>query len=115
MGARFRGGGHDGIRHARSINPNELGADRQHVAYRAAKREHAARNGRWNIDRRLVGHDGGDDLILPDEVADLDRPLDDLGFRHPFANVGHLDRAYAHHEASMAFTSARPTRAGPGK
>ena len=112
---RFRRGGKKRIRQARRVDANELGADSQHVPDRAAEREHAARHGRWNLDRRLVGHDGGDDLILPDEIADLDRPLDDLGFRHALADVGHLDRAHAHLEASMAFTSARPTRAGPGK
>ena len=114
-GRDFGAAGTKRIRQARRVDANELGADSQHVPDRAAEREHAARHGRRDFDRRLVGHDGGDDLILPHEIADLDRPFDDLGFRHPFADVGHLDRAHAHHEASIAFTSARPTRAGPGK
>ena len=84
------------IGQARRVDANELGADGQHVPDRAAEREHAACDGGRDFDRRLVGHDGGDDLILPDEIADLDRPLDDLGFRDPFADVGHLDRAHAH-------------------
>ena len=84
------------IRQARRVDANELGADSQHVPDRAAEREHAARDGRWNFDGRLVGHHGGDDLILPDEIADLDRPFDDLGFRDALADVGHLDRAHAH-------------------
>ena len=113
--ARFRRRGEKRIGKARRVDANELGADREHVPDRAAEREHAARHGRGDFDRRLVGHDGGDDLILLDEIADLDRPFDDLGFRHPFADVGHPDRAHAHHEASIAFKSARPTRAGPGK
>ena len=112
---RFRRRGNNRIRQTRRIDANELGADSQHVPDRAAKREHAAGDRRRDFDRRLVGHDGGDDLILLDEIADLDRPLDDLGFRHPFADVGHLDRANAHRQASIALTSARPTRAGPGK
>ena len=114
-GRRFRRCGKDEIRQPRRVNANELGTDRQHVPDRAAEREHTARNGRWNVDSRLVGHDGGDDLILVHEIADLDRPFDDLGFRHALADIGHLDRAYAHHEASMALMSARPTRVGPGK
>ena len=113
--ARFRRSGEKRIRQARRIDADQLGADSQHVADSAAESKHAACHGSWNVDRRLVGHDGGDDLILLDEIADLDRPFDDLGFRNPFADVGHLDRAHAHHEASMAFKSARPTRAGPGK
>ena len=92
---RFRGG-EKRIRQAGRVNANELRTDSQHVSDGAAEREHAARHGRWNVDRRLVGHDRGDDLILRDEIADLDRPFDDLGFRDPLADVGHLDRAYAH-------------------
>ena len=93
---RFRRRGEKRIRQAGRIDANELGADGQHVPDGAAEREHAARNGRWNVDGRLVGHDGGDDLILVHEIADLDRPFDDLGFRHALADVGHLDRAHAH-------------------
>ena len=94
--ARFRRGGSLGIRRSRRIDANEFGPDGQHVADRPAERKHAARHRRWNVDGRLVGHHRGDDLILLDEIADLDRPLDDLGFRDPLADVGHLDRAHAH-------------------
>ncbi len=112
---RFRRSGDNGIRQAWRVDADELGADREHLADRAAERQHVARDGRRDVDGRLVGHHGSDDLILVHEIADLDRPLDDLRFRHAFANVRHLDRAGAHHEASIAFKSARPTRAGPGK
>ncbi len=112
---RFRRRGKNRIRQTRRIDANELGADSQHVPDRAAEREHAAGDGSRDFDRRLVGHDGGDDLILLDEIADLDRPFDNLGFRHSLANIRHLDRANAHRQATIALTSARPTRAGPGK
>ena len=94
--ARFRRGGSRGIRHSRRIDANKLGADGKHVADRATERQHAARDGSRDFDRRLVGHHRGDDLILLDEIADLDRPLDDFRFRDPLADVGHLDRAHAH-------------------
>ena len=113
--ARFWRRGEKRIGKARRVDADELGADREHVPDRAAERKHAARHGRGDFDRRLVGHDGGNDLVLLDEIAGLHMPFDDLGFRHPFADVGHPDRAHAHHEASIAFKSARPTRAGPGK
>ena len=92
----LRRGGSQGIRQAGRVDANELGADGEHFADRAAERKHAARDRRRDFDRRLIGHDGGDDLILLDKIADLDRPLDDFGFRDTLADVGHLDRAHAH-------------------
>ena len=93
---RFWRGSSQGIRLSRRIDANELGADCEHVADRAAEREHAARDRGRDFDRRLVGHHRGDNLILLDEIADLDRPLDDFRFRDSLADVGHLDRAHAH-------------------
>ena len=42
-------------------------------------------------------------------------PFDDLGFRHPFADVGHPDRAHAHHEASIALDERAPDARWPGE
>ncbi len=103
------------IRQAGRLDADELGADREHVADPAAERDDRACDRRRDLDRRLVGHHRGDDLILAHEIADLDRPFDDLGFGHALADVGHPDRARAHRQASIALTSAWPTRAGPGK
>ena len=103
------------VREARRVDADEFGAHRKHVADAAAERQHSACNRSRDLDRRLVGHHRGDHLILAHNIADLDRPFDDFGLRHAFADVGHADRALAHGQASIALTSARPTRAGPGK
>ena len=72
-------------------------------------------NGRGYFDRRLVGHHRAENIVLAHEVADLDLPLDQFGLGDAFADVGHLDHVLAHSHASNVASSARPTRAGPGK
>ena len=55
-----------GRRGARGVERDQLGADGDHVARLAGEREHAAADRRRNLDRRLVGHDLGDDLVFLD-------------------------------------------------
>ncbi len=55
-----------------------------------------ARDRAGQLDRGLVGHDVGDDLILGDGVADLDVPADELGFGGAFAHVGQLEDETTH-------------------
>ena len=74
----------------------ELGANGEHVADRPAERDDRAGDRRWDLDRRLVGHHRGDDLVLPHRVADLHMPLDDFGLGHAFADIGHPDGTQAH-------------------
>ncbi len=78
------------------LEAHKLGTDGQHAADLAAQRGHGPRHRRRDLDRRLVGHDGGQDLVLQHRVADLDVPFDDLGLGHAFADVGKLDDARAH-------------------
>ena len=49
-----------------------------------------ALDGRGNLHRRLVGHHRSEDRIFPNKVADLDVPLDELGFRDTLADIGQL-------------------------
>ena len=51
---------------------------------------------RGDLDRRLVGHHGRQDLVFDDLVADHDVPFDDLGFGNAFADVRQLDDTNAH-------------------
>ena len=53
--------------------------------------EHRARDRRFHLDRRLVGHHVGELLVFLDRVADLDVPGDDLGLGNAFADVGQLE------------------------
>ncbi len=54
------------------------------------KRKHTASDGSRHLDRCLVGHDLGHELVFLDEIADLDVPGDDL----------RLDRSFARGRAS---------------
>ena len=94
---------------------DEFGADRDHFAGLARDATTTRPlTGRGNLDRRLVGHDLGDDLVFLDRVADLDLPFDDLGRDRAFTEVRHLEDVAAH-AASMTAFRALATRAWPGK
>ena len=58
----------------------KIGADRDHVADLRAKPDNLALDRRRDLDGRLVGHDRREDGVLPDEIADLDMPLNEFGF-----------------------------------
>ena len=81
----------------------------------AAERDDVAGDRRRDLDRRLVGHHGGEDLVLEHRLADLDMPFDDLGLGHAFADIGQLDDRLPISGLHHGLESARPTRAGPGK
>ena len=55
-----------------------------------------AADGRGDLDRRLVGHDVGDDLVLGDHGADLDVPADQFGLGGAFAHVGQFEDETTH-------------------
>ncbi len=80
----------------RDLQPDQLGPHRQHAADLAAQGDDGAGDRRRNLDRRLVGHDGGEDLVLQHRLADLDVPFDDLGLGDALADIGHLDDPRAH-------------------
>ena len=61
------------------------------------------------------GHHGGEQVVLADDVADLDVPLDQLRLGDALADIGQLDDALGHQPASTISRSACPRRAGPGK
>ena len=87
---RFSGRLCVGTRLALDLQTNEFATDRQLLSNLAAERDDAAAERRWDFDRRLVGHHRRDDLILAYDVADLHRPLDDLGLGDTFADIGEL-------------------------
>ena len=55
-----------------------------------------ARDRAGQLDRGLVGHDVGDDLILGDRIADLDVPADELGLSGAFTDVRKLENKTTH-------------------
>ena len=83
------------------LDADQLRADREHLPDLAAEREHLAGNRRRNLDRRLVGHDVGEALVLGDRVARLDVPGDELDFGDAFADVGHPDHVHAPRQGSI--------------
>ena len=50
-----------------------------------------AGDGAGQFDRRLVGHDLGQDLVFLNRIADLDVPADQLGLSRAFAHVGQFE------------------------
>ncbi len=81
---------------ARDFQSDQLGADRQNATHLGAQRHDGAGDGRWDLDGRLVGHDGGEKLVFQHRLADLDMPFDQLGLGHALADIGQLDDADSH-------------------
>ena len=102
-----------GVAVARDLQADEIGTDRDHVADLGTQPNDLALDRRRNLHRRLVGHDGREDRIFADKVADLDVPLDELGFGDTFADIGQLDHVLGHLTAP-SFRAARGRR-GPGR
>ena len=98
-----------------TFEPHDRRADRHRLADLGAEPQDLAVDRRRDLDRRLVGHHGGEQLVLAHEVADLDVPFDELGLGDAFADIGQLDDVLAHLTPPSSRVSARPTRAGPGK
>jgi hypothetical protein len=78
------------------FEPDQLGADSQHVADLAAEGNHAPGHRRRNLDRRLVGHDVGKRLILDHGSTGLDVPFDKFDLGDALADVRHLDDMDSH-------------------
>ena len=78
------------------IDPHQRRADRDDLTDLRTEAGDRAGDGRRQLDGRLVGHHVDDGLVLADDVADGHLPLDDLGLRHPFADVGQLEREVRH-------------------
>ena len=81
---------------ARDLQADQLGADRQDAAHLAAQRHDGPGDRRRDLHGRLVGHDGGQKLVLQHRLADLDMPFDDLGLGDALADIGKLDDAGSH-------------------
>ena len=71
-------------------------ADRDLVADFARELSDDARDGRFHLHGRLVGHHIGELLVFLDPVADLDVPGDDLGLGDAFADIGELEEIGRH-------------------
>jgi hypothetical protein len=75
---------------------HQRGTDRQLLAGFAMGGGDAAGDGRGQLDRGLVGHDVGDDLVLCDHVPDLDVPGDQFSLGGAFAHVGQFEDVATH-------------------
>ena len=81
---------------ASDLQADEIGADCDHIADLGAEPNNLALDRRRDFHRRLVGHDRCKERILPDKIADLDVPLDELGFGDTFADIGQSDHMLGH-------------------
>ena len=101
-GVRFgdgRGGrrrGVIGITRPLDLELHQRTAHRHHGAGFAVQGDDLAADRGGDLDRGLVGHDVGDDLVLGDGVADLDVPSDQFGLGGAFAHVGQFEDETTH-------------------
>src|SRR4029453_3400883 len=93
---------------------DQIRPDLDHLSRRAGKRKDTASDGGRHLDRCLIGHDLGHELVFLDEIADLDVPSDDLPLDSSLAQVRHPEDVSAHRD-SITVLSAPATRACPGK
>ena len=102
LGLFRRGSGvaRPGVAGALDLEPDDRRADGEHVARLAAKPFDLALDGRGDLDGRLVGHHGGQHLVLADIGAFLHHPLDELGLGDALADIGQLDHIFAHQTVS---------------
>jgi hypothetical protein len=71
-------------------------AHRHHGAGFAVQGDDLAADRSGDLNRGLVGHDVGDDLVLGDRIADLDVPSDQFGLGGAFAHVGQFEDETTH-------------------
>jgi hypothetical protein len=95
-GRRLRRCDHFVTAAARYLQADELGANREDTANLAREGNNGAGDRRRDLYCRLVGHDGGKDLVLQDRLSDRNMPFDDFRLGHAFADIGQLDDARAH-------------------
>jgi len=93
---RFLRGGRHGLFDRIGFDHHQCRSDRHLIADLTRQFDHGARNRRFHLDRRLVGHHVGDRLILLDAVAELDVPGDDFGLGDAFADVGQAEGETSH-------------------
>ena len=94
---------------ASDLQADEIRTDCDHIADLGAEPNNLALDRRGNLHRRLIGHDRCKDCILPDKIADLDVPLDELGLGDTFADIGQSDHMLGHLTAPL-FRAARGRR-----
>ena len=75
---------------------NEVGANRKLVADFATAPQDLAADRSRNLDGGLVSHDGSNNVILSDHIANLHVPFDDFGFGDAFADIRQPDRVRSH-------------------
>jgi hypothetical protein len=91
---------------SRDLHTDEVGADGDHVANFGGEPDDLAGNRRGDFHRRLVCHNRGQNLILPDQFADFDVPFDEFGFSDAFTDIGQPYRMLGHLKAP-GFQAAR--------
>ena len=69
----------------------DFSAHGHHLAHRSIKGNHDACHMRRYLDRRLVGHHVGQDLVFCHHVAHFDVSGAQFNFGNAFANVRHFD------------------------
>ncbi|MNE16247.1 hypothetical protein D3C80_1091880 [compost metagenome] len=91
-GGRRRGGrGFGDIALPLDLEADQRAADGDLLTGFAVQGDDDAGDRAGQLDRRLVGHDLGQDLVFLDRVADLDVPADQLGLGRAFAHVGQFE------------------------
>jgi hypothetical protein len=97
----------------RCFDLDEIAPHREHITGLAMQCCHNSRDGRRDLDRRLVGEHLGQHRLGGHLVADGDEPLHELGLGDTLADIGQPHPVRAH--AATTSRIARPTRSGPGK
>ncbi len=89
LGGRRRsgGGGFGDVALARHVEADQRAADGDLLTGFAMQGDDDAGDRAGQFDRRLVGHDLGQNLVFLDRVADLHMPADQFGFSGAFADV----------------------------
>ncbi len=90
-GRRSGGGGLGDIALALDLEADQRTADGDLLTGFAVQGDDDAGDWAGQFDRRLVGHDLGQDLVFLNRVADLDVPADQFGLGRAFADVGQLE------------------------
>jgi hypothetical protein len=79
-----------------NLHADKVGTDGNHIANFGAQPKNLAVDGRWDLYGRLVGHDRRKYRVLPDNIANLDVPLDEFGFGDTLADIGQSDHMHGH-------------------
>src|SRR6185503_3704525 len=91
---------------------NERRANRNELALGHEDLRHLAGSRRGDLDRRLVGLDLDEGVVLGDVLPDLHKPARDLPLPHTLAQVGKLE--LVGHQKERTCRRASTTRAGEG-